>query len=89
MKKKLLFPAATLQVAILFGVPAFAQEPQTPANEPSIAACTASGLSEEQCRQCSWAGMTLEECLAQQAQLQPSVLEDAAWTAKKRELPAL
>jgi hypothetical protein len=32
MKKKLLFPAATLQVAILSGVPAFAQEPQTPAN---------------------------------------------------------
>lgn len=77
MKKKLIFPAATLQAVILFGVPAFKALAQTPANEPSIAACTASGLSEEQCQQCFSAGMTMEECLAQQAQLQPSVLEDA------------
>jgi len=77
MKKKLILFAATLQAVILFGVPAFEAIAQTPANEPSIAACTASGLSEEQCRQCLSAGMTIEECLAQQAQLQPSVLEDA------------
>jgi hypothetical protein len=77
MKKKLMFPAATLQAVILFGVPAFEALAQTPANEPSIAACTASGLSEEQCQQCFSAGMTIEECLAQQAQLQPSMLEDA------------
>lgn len=77
MKKKLIFPVATLQMGILLGVPAFAQELQAPADEPSMAACVAAGLSEEQCQQCFSAGMAIEECLAQQAQLQPSVLEDA------------
>ena len=89
MKKKLLFFVATLQAAILLGVMAFVQVPRALTANSATGACTASGLTQEQCRQCSSAGMTLEECLAQQAQLQPSTLEDTEEGAAPGGVPSV